>query len=417
MYGLPVEVLVLAEQHRVVAADRRAQQPGRVLRVRREDDADARRVREDRDARLAVIRRAAAQVAADRHADHHRARPVVARPVAHHRQLVANLHERRPDVVEELDLDDRLQPAQRHADGAADDVGLGERRVEHAVAAEPPLQAVRHLEDAALAGDQLASASSRLASATSSPKTTMRGLRAISSFERGVDGAHHRVRRRRAGRGSVANADEVGSTSGEKTKIAPPCPDPASAPAAPRRPPGSPRARRDARMSAKSSSVASPSALRNCRIRSSGSRRASASRSAGVLYSFSSSDSECEYGPNDRGVHERRPLARAHVRDRLAQRAVAGEVVGAVAAEHAQAGNAFDDARDVAAGRLHFDRHRDGVAVVLDQEEHRQLARARRVERFPELAFAGRAVADRDVGDLVGVIAPPRDRESARRGA
>ena len=93
--GLPIQVLVLAEQHRVVAANRRAQQAGGVLRVRRKHDADARRVREDRDARLAVVRRAAAQVAADRHADHHRARPVVARPVAHHRQLVANLHERR----------------------------------------------------------------------------------------------------------------------------------------------------------------------------------------------------------------------------------------------------------------------------------------------------------------------------------
>jgi hypothetical protein len=34
-------VLVLEEEHRVVAADRRAQQSGRVLRVRREHDADA----------------------------------------------------------------------------------------------------------------------------------------------------------------------------------------------------------------------------------------------------------------------------------------------------------------------------------------------------------------------------------------
>ena len=45
--GLAVEVLVLEEQHRVVAADRRAQQAGRVLRVRGEHDADARAVRED----------------------------------------------------------------------------------------------------------------------------------------------------------------------------------------------------------------------------------------------------------------------------------------------------------------------------------------------------------------------------------
>ena len=196
LYGLAVQVLVLEEQHRVVAADRRAQQPGRVLRVRRERDADARRVREDRDARLAVIRRAAAQVAADRHADHHRTRPVVARPVAHHRHLVANLHEGRPDVVEELDLDDRLQPAQRHADAAADDVRFGQRRVEDAVAAELPLQAVGDLEHAALAGDggeRLLAAGVGHVLAEDDDARIARHLVA----QRGVDGVHHRVRRAR----------------------------------------------------------------------------------------------------------------------------------------------------------------------------------------------------------------------------
>ena len=64
--GLAVEVLVLEEQDRVVAADRGAQQARRVLRVRRERDADAGAVREDALARLRVVRRAAAQVAADR---------------------------------------------------------------------------------------------------------------------------------------------------------------------------------------------------------------------------------------------------------------------------------------------------------------------------------------------------------------
>jgi hypothetical protein len=97
-------------------------------------------VREDALARLAVVRAAAAQVAADRDADHDRARPRVARPVAHHRHLVADLHHRRPDVVEELNLDHRLQLARRHPDRAADDVGFGERRVEDAVVAVEPLQ-------------------------------------------------------------------------------------------------------------------------------------------------------------------------------------------------------------------------------------------------------------------------------------
>ncbi len=56
-----------------------------------------------------------------------------------------------PDVVEELDLDDGLEAALRHAEGAADDVGFGEGRVPAAVGAEFGLQAGGELEDAALA--------------------------------------------------------------------------------------------------------------------------------------------------------------------------------------------------------------------------------------------------------------------------
>src|SRR5438067_1929432 len=58
-----------------------------------------------------------------------------------------------PDIVEELYLDDRLQAARRHANGAPDDVRFGERRVEDARAAETTLQIRRHLEDAAFALD------------------------------------------------------------------------------------------------------------------------------------------------------------------------------------------------------------------------------------------------------------------------
>jgi hypothetical protein len=48
-----------------------------------------------------------------------------------------------------------------------------------------------------------------------------------------------------------------------------------------------------------------------------------------------------------------------------------------------------------------FDRHGDRVAVVLDEEEHRQLLDAGGVERFPELALARGAIAERDVRDFV----------------
>ena len=167
---------------------------------------------------LAVIRRAAPQIAANRHADHHRARPVVARAVPHHRQLVANLHERRPDVVEELDLDHRLEAAQRHADRPADDVGLGKRRVEHARAAVEPLQPVRDLEDATLAGterERLFAAGVRHVLAEDDDPRVAGHL----VLQRGVDGRHHRVGLAVV-RGSVAKSADVGSTSGEKTKSA-----------------------------------------------------------------------------------------------------------------------------------------------------------------------------------------------------
>ena len=84
-----------------------------------------------------------------------RARECIVRAPADHRQFVANLHHRRPDVVEELNLDHRLQPARGHARGAAHDRGLGQRRIEDAVRAKFVLQAEGELEDSAFAFHQL----------------------------------------------------------------------------------------------------------------------------------------------------------------------------------------------------------------------------------------------------------------------
>ena len=43
----------------------------------------------------------------------------------------------------------------------------------------------------------------------------------------------------------------------------------------------------------------------------------------------------------------------------------------------------------LAAGDLAIARHRDGVAVIFDQEQHRQAFQAGGVERLPEFALAG----------------------------
>ena len=103
--------------------------------------------------RLRVIDRAAGQIAADGHANHGRRSPCAVGAPAHQRQFIANLVHGRPDVVEELNLDHRLHAAHRIADGAADDVGFGQRRVEDALRSEFGLQAGGELEDAALAFD------------------------------------------------------------------------------------------------------------------------------------------------------------------------------------------------------------------------------------------------------------------------
>ena len=98
-----------------------------------------------------MVDAASLQVAAEGGADHHGRRECAVGAVAYGGQFVADLHERRPDVIEELNFDDGLESARRHPDRAPHDVRLGERRVEDAVAAETPLEPVRHLEDATLA--------------------------------------------------------------------------------------------------------------------------------------------------------------------------------------------------------------------------------------------------------------------------
>ncbi len=56
----------------------------------------------------------------------------------------------------ELDLGHRAQAVERHADRGADDAGLGERRVDHAVGAELVEQARGRAEHAAELADVLA---------------------------------------------------------------------------------------------------------------------------------------------------------------------------------------------------------------------------------------------------------------------
>ena len=120
-------MLWLKEEHRVVAANGCSQEAVRVQRVARHHDAQAGHVREHRLGTLRVVRRAALEVAAARDADNDGRGPSIAAAPAQGREFISDLLIRRPDIVEKLNLDDGLQAAHRHAERAADDVGLGER--------------------------------------------------------------------------------------------------------------------------------------------------------------------------------------------------------------------------------------------------------------------------------------------------
>ena len=197
--------------------------PHKIERRRRHHHAQPRNVREDHFAALAVINPAARQVSADRHAHHRRAFEMSRRTPAQVRQLVAQLHHRRPDVIEELNLRDRLQPAHRHSQRAPHDARLGNRRVEHAHRSESPLQAGGRLENAALpfhAGQIFfAPAIGHVLAEHDDPLVARHFIR-----QRGGNNFHHGLRLRDrsaaglpANFGAASNCAPVGSTSGEYT--------------------------------------------------------------------------------------------------------------------------------------------------------------------------------------------------------
>ena len=144
---------MLEVEHRVVVADRGLDQALRVVRRRRLDDLQARRVGEV-GLRVLRVEGAAVHAAAGRAADDER--DADAGAVARLRGEVRDHVEGAGDEVDELHLRDRAQAHHRRPDRRADDRGLGDRRVDDALLAELAEQAVGHLEGAAVDADVLA---------------------------------------------------------------------------------------------------------------------------------------------------------------------------------------------------------------------------------------------------------------------
>src|ERR1700676_4897155 len=144
-------MLVFEKQYGIVATNRSAQKAAEIERCRRHYHAQPRHVRENHFAGLAVVKPSPCKIAADGNPDHSRRleRAIGAPP--HHGEFIAKLHHRWPDVIEELNLGDRLHASRGHSDGAPHDARFRNRSVEHTSGPKSPLQIHSGLENSALA--------------------------------------------------------------------------------------------------------------------------------------------------------------------------------------------------------------------------------------------------------------------------
>ena len=360
---------------------------------------------------LRVINGAAGKVSANRHPNHAGRGKSIVRAPADQRQFVAQLHHGRPDVIEELNLDHRLQPARSHAGGAAHDVGLRNRRVKHPVRAEFDLQPGRELEDAALALDHflleifLAAAVGDIFAenddALVAPHLVAQG---------GIDQVGHgfgvdrllAVRRRSLGLGRLLGL-KSGRGGIEISRIN-------VAGYRVRR-----RRNRLQRVIHRGLQIVVHLLLQpvdalfvenafadeehlHARHRVAG----------GVPLTFCIRAVEpfvigerMRVRPDHVRVNEPRPAAGAAVSDGAGEGGVAGAQFRAVYLFKMKIGKSAHQARDVAPRHLGFDRHRDRVFVVLHQKDQRQPPVGSGIQGFPELAFAAGTLAEGNIGELI----------------
>ena len=88
-------------------------------------------------------------------------------------------------------------------------------------------------------------------------------------------------------------------------------------------------------------------------------------------------------------VHEGRSQSRAAVRHSGLKFTQADHRIGAVKLGKVEAGEIVYQLGDISSRRAYLDRGADRVAIVLNQENDRQLAVGGSVERLPELALRG----------------------------
>ena len=144
-----VEALVLEEDDGVVHARGGLDQALGILGARRVDHVPAGYVGEEA-LDVGRVPRAALDVAADRDTADHRTAPRTRAAPAHRSDFVAHLHEGRPDVVGELDLDHGHVAGRAHAARDSENRSLRQGGIHATRLAEFVGDAFCHAEDAAL---------------------------------------------------------------------------------------------------------------------------------------------------------------------------------------------------------------------------------------------------------------------------
>ena len=112
-------------------------------------------------------------------------------------------------------------------------------------------------------------------------------------------------------------------------------------------------------------------------------------------------------------MNQRRPFPLACEVYSSVERVVTRQQVTAIHFFDEEIRKGTNQLRDAAAGGIYFHRNRDGVAVVLDQIDGRQLEVRGGVERFPEFTFTRLAFTGRDEHDFV-LLESFRDVEQLR---
>ncbi len=100
-------------------------------------------------------------------------------------------------------------------------------------------------------------------------------------------------------------------------------------------------------------------------------------------------------------VNQRRPASFAAIIYGFLTNCVTRNRIGAVDFRNVQARKALYQFRNTSARCLHFHRNRNRVSVIFNEVQQRQFVRARRVQRFPEFAFARSSITRGDINNFI----------------